>query len=490
MFALFTNNSKILVRSIQQTNLPMNGLTKKEQELIKLVQLTNADLEYLKEIDDLMETHATIIAERHYEMIISIPEVKVLFDKYTTYERYLAAITGYYREITKPNINADYIRTRKRIGAIHSNIQLGDDWFIGSFIRIYEYLLPYICSKFRRSPANISNTIIALNRIITLDTMIALNAYQEISNFNLVEKVSDVMDQVVGIDNVGDLLSDVDIVMKEVTNVSGAALQLNTASEEVAANAISASQNTREMSLEATSGREFIQDSLNGFKNMADVFKDAKDKVDLLTTEVKSISNVTDFIKNVANETNLLALNASIEAARAGEYGKGFAVVADEVRKLAEQTTQSVADITSKVEEIQIESNDVSIIVENMENDFNKQVEQAEKSITTLNQIMKQVDHVTDATGNIAAIAAEESAATKDITKRISMLYTQFEEIKKQAVLTGKSVYEVSLEINSIRNETFKSVTNLTEKQKQRMDQTDRTLDQWWQYNHRIGYTK
>lgn len=74
--------------------------------------------------------------------------------------------------------------------------------------------------------------------------------------------------------------------------------------------------------------------------------------VNNLVAKIDSVNSITDTISQIATQTNLLSLNAAIEAARAGEAGKGFSVVSGEVRKLAENSKQSVKNITTILNEI------------------------------------------------------------------------------------------------------------------------------------------
>lgn len=238
MLALFSRNARrVSIPNMNESNLVSGQIPAYLQSIVKLVQLTDKDVERLRHIDDMMDQHAITIAERHYEMLMQIPEMKTIFNRHTTYDRYVPAITKYFRELTKPSLDEAYMEQRKKIGAIHSEVQLSEEWFIGSYMRVYEYLVPHISQRFASDPMKLSETIVALNKIITFDIIIVLEAYREANDFELIDKVSDAMDEVTEVDEIGSLLSVVDQASEEANEVHSATHSLHDSVVEISTTA-------------------------------------------------------------------------------------------------------------------------------------------------------------------------------------------------------------------------------------------------------------
>ena len=127
-----------------------------------------------------------------------------------------------------------------------------------------------------------------------------------------------------------------------------------------------------------------------------------------ITSSSRRIADIIGVIDGIAFQTNILALNAAVEAARAGEQGRGFAVVASEVRSLAQRSSAAAKEIKSLIEQ--------SV----------DQVEGGSKLVaeagTTMNDIVAQVQKVTDLVGEITAASVEQSKGIDQVGEAVAQL--------------------------------------------------------------------
>jgi methyl-accepting chemotaxis protein len=122
----------------------------------------------------------------------------------------------------------------------------------------------------------------------------------------------------------------------------------------------------------------------------------------------EEIDEVTRAISDIASQTTFLALNANLEAVRAGIAGKGFAIVAAQVRDLATQTTNLAGEIGGKITKIQADTR---------------------SSIAAITQIREAINQINDISGSIATEVTEQSVATNEIERSISLATAASTEI-------------------------------------------------------------
>nr|MCR5283213.1 hypothetical protein [Lachnospiraceae bacterium] len=164
--------------------------------------------------------------------------------------------------------------------------------------------------------------------------------------------------------------------------------------------------------------------------------KDVQAALAVFSDTTSQMNSITELITNVADQTSLLALNASIEAARAGEAGRGFAVVATEISNLAKQTTQATEDINKLIEDI---SSQLGAMVNTIEYLLKTGEEESACAIRTADSfalISDTVEGINLQTENMRMIVENLAVANTEIVNSIQTISAITEEVTAHASTT------------------------------------------------------
>lgn len=204
--------------------------------------------------------------------------------------------------------------------------------------------------------------------------------------------------------------------------------ELGASSRQSAEQAEAAAAGARQALVLAGSGTKAVERTMEGMGTLRQKVGAIADQILRLSEQTNQIGSISGLVSDLANQTNMLALNAAVEAVRAGEHGKGFAVVAGEIRKLADQSKNSAAKISALVTDIQNAINATVMATDEGTKNVAEGVKIAEETSESFSGVADAVNNVVLNSQQISLNVKQQAIAVQQVVEAMNALNTAARE--------------------------------------------------------------
>lgn len=189
---------------------------------------------------------------------------------------------------------------------------------------------------------------------------------------------------------------------------------------------------------------------------------------DGIQQQMEEIVTVVEQLKSIASSTTMLSLNASIEAARAGAAGAGFAVVAEKVQQLAvdsnkcsnlveqivtnmetqvDKTRHQMAESTENVDSSLSSLDSLNQGFNELLTSFSTLYDSIEEHDSSVNNLSSSFDMIQDSVSNMASYSEKNQTSINDIADSIKIYGSNVEQMENDTENIRQLVLSMEAEI-------------------------------------------
>lgn len=464
------------------------------EQRLRFIGFTDADAALLRALAPLVEANADLIVDDFYQNISAYPALLDIIRRAgSTLERLKATQRTYLLELFAGEYHEAYFERRLAIGVMHNRIGLGPQWFLGSYAGYLRMITSMILRHYRWRPRKAELSIIALNKIISLDSQLVIDTYvhgvtAELSGAlrdytSFVERVATgqlnsrvALPGNAELARLGTRLNEMTASLSEMASrtdktshglmamvtslLDSVGVQSSGASQQAAAinettttleEIRSISRQTQEKAetlgetaertrSEGERGAQIVDKTIQSMEVVRTQVNDIAEKIVALSEQTHQIGEITDTVNSLAQQLKMLSLNASIEAAKAGEAGKGFAVVAAEVKELAEQSQQATVQVNAILLDIRRATDKAVMATEEGSKGVDRGTQMVQQVGDAMKSLMDAIREAALSSQQIVAAVRQEgigidqiATAMRDINHATRQAVDSTEQTKKSA---------------------------------------------------------
>ncbi len=142
------------------------------------LQLDDVDENIIRDqLDPIIGERIDELMDEMYRHFLKFEDTRSFFPNDQILEHAKAAQNQYFRRLTKGNYDKEYVTDRLRVGTTHHRIELDPKWYLGAYNHALGFLFPLIIHKFSASAETLSQSLLALLKVIFFDMTLAIERY-------------------------------------------------------------------------------------------------------------------------------------------------------------------------------------------------------------------------------------------------------------------------------------------------------------------------
>ncbi len=235
--------------------------------------------------------------------------------------------------------------------------------------------------------------------------------------------------------------------------VTGAAvIKISNSIKEISNQTEKSAQTAKESVAFSSQGAQQVKQSIDSMENINENISKTEQLMEKVSNSSKQISDILGLLSDITEETNILALNATVQAAKAGESGKGFKIVADSIQELADKAADATRKVGALISAVQTDIKSVEESVKKTSYEVHQGVSLSRNAGVALEKINVVSNQLSEIIDQVSKDAQKQAQVSEQISKNMKTILKTTEENKKFTQITASSISEISHVANDLGN--------------------------------------